>query len=208
LANPNNPTGTYFSQASLQAFLNAVPRSVIVVLDEAYFEYVHAADYTHGLVLQQQFDNLLVTRTFSKAYGLSGFRVGYSISNPAIADVLNRVRQPFNVASPSLVAAQTALPDSHYLQRAIDCNNAGMQQLCEGLRTMGLAFIPSVANFVSFDAGQHAAQVNQQLLERGVIVRPLANYAMPRHLRVSIGLEEENRKFLDALAQVLPAQKY
>ncbi|NNL57564.1 MAG: histidinol-phosphate transaminase [Pseudomonadales bacterium] len=207
LANPNNPTGTYFSQAALQGFLQALPRSVIVVLDEAYFEYVEAVDYSNGLALQQQFENLLVTRTFSKAYGLSGFRVGYSISHPAIADVLNRVRQPFNVASPSLLAAQIALSDGDYLQRAVACNNAGMQQLCAGLREMGLAFIPSVANFVTFDAGEHAAQINQQLLQRGVIVRPVANYAMPRHLRVSIGLEEENRKFLDALALVLQAQK-
>ncbi len=207
LANPNNPTGTYFSHNSLAVFLRALRSDIVVVLDEAYYEYAHAADYPDGQLLQRSHPNLILTRTFSKAYGLSGLRVGYSLSHPVIADVLNRVRQPFNVTSPSLLGAQVALDDDQHLQQGLDTNRAGMEQITTGLDTLGLEAIPSAANFVTFAPGIDAARVNQALLERGVILRPLANYHMPKHLRVSIGLEHENQKFLNELPAVLCALK-
>ena len=207
LANPNNPTGTDFSHNSLAVFLRALRSDIVVVLDEAYYEYAQAADYPDGQLLQRSHPNLILTRTFSKAYGLSGLRVGYSLSHPAIADVLNRVRQPFNVTSPSLLGAQVALDDDQHLQQGLDTNRAGMEQITTGLDTLGLEAIPSAANFVTFAPGIDAARVNQALLERGVILRPLANYHMPKHLRVSIGLEHENQKFLNELPAVLSALK-
>jgi histidinol-phosphate aminotransferase len=203
IANPNNPTGTYVGESELRHFLQQLPADVIVVLDEAYVEYVDQADYPNGLLLAREFPNLLLTRTFSKAYGLSGFRVGYGISNPDIADVLNRVRQPFNVASPSLVAALTSLDDSAYIDQTVATNRAGMQQLEAGFSQLGLDYIPSVGNFITFKCIADAGEMNQKLLQQGVIVRPIANYAMPEHLRVSIGLEEENSFFLQQLEKVL-----
>jgi len=205
IANPNNPTGTYVGEKALRHFLKQIPTHVIVVLDEAYVEYVQNSDYPDGLTLAREFSNLVVTRTFSKVYGLGGFRVGYSVSNPEIADVLNRVRQPFNVASPSLVAALASLEDDNYIDQAVSLNTAGMQQLEAGLSRLDLEYIPSAGNFVTFKCPSQAADINRQLLQHGVIVRPVANYAMPDHLRVSIGLEEENIFFLQQLEQVLGA---
>lgn len=202
LANPNNPTGTSFSEAELLAFMSKVPDNVLVVLDEAYFEY--AVDETHpdGISLLSRFDNLVVTRTFSKAYGLAGSRLGYAVSNPVIANVLNRLRQPFNVNSLAESAAVAVLNDEDYLERSREVNTSGMKQVTEGLSRLGLDFIPSTGNFVTFDAGMDGVECYQQLLKEGVIVRPIANYGMPGHLRVSIGLKEENQRFLEALAKV------
>jgi len=203
IANPNNPTGTYISRQALLALLDSVPASTLVVLDEAYFEYINAADYPDGLQLLDRYSNLVVVRTFSKAYGLSGLRIGYAISHPQIADMLNRVRPPFNVTSLSLVAAQAALEDRDYLARSVEENRSGMQQLTAGLSALGIEWIPSLANFISFRSPQPAALLNEALLRRGVIVRPLANYRLDDYLRVSIGTAEENGEFLVALEQSL-----
>lgn len=202
IANPNNPTGTYLNEAALVSFLDKLPKQIIVVLDEAYVEYVDQSDYPDGLALLKRYSNLVLTRTFSKAYGLSGFRVGYSISHPEISDVLNRVRQPFNVTLPSLTAACASLDDHSHLENAVTTNRAGMQQLIQGFNDLGVDYIKSVGNFITFKCAD-AMQMNQQLLHGGVIVRPLANYAMPNYLRVSIGLEEENAFFIEQLGRVL-----
>ncbi|MGK9064093.1 histidinol-phosphate transaminase [Stutzerimonas chloritidismutans] len=203
IANPNNPTGTWFGAEALAGFLAAVPERVLVVLDEAYIEYAEGGELPDGLAFLAQHPNLLVSRTFSKAYGLAALRVGYAICAPAIADVLNRVRQPFNVNSLALVAACAALNDTEYLARSRACNEAGMRQLEAGFSQLGLQWIPSRGNFIAVDLGFEAAPVNQALLREGVIVRPVAGYGMPTFLRVSIGTEAENARFLSVLAQVL-----
>jgi len=207
IANPNNPTGTYLSSSRLVSFLESVPDHIIVVLDEAYCEFIDESDYPNGLSLLAMFPNLIVTRTFSKAYGLAALRVGYAVSNPVITDILNRVRQPFNVNSFALAAATAVLSDTEYLEQSKKVNNAGLQQVEKGLKALGLNYIPSLGNFICFELAQEGGVVYQALLEQGVIVRPLANYGMPCHLRVSIGLEYENQRFLDALAIVLSSGK-
>lgn len=203
VANPNNPTGTWIERGELEAFLERVPEQVIVVLDEAYTEYVEASDMPNGLDYLAGYPNLLVSRTFSKAYGLAALRVGYGICQPAIADAMNRVRQPFNVNSLALAAAVASLADANYLAESRTVNREGMLQLETGLRKMDLEWIPSRGNFIAIDLGREAAPVFQALLREGVIVRPVANYGMPNHLRVSIGLKAENERFLQALAKVL-----
>lgn len=203
IANPNNPTGTAVGRDELVAFLRSVPASVVVVIDEAYTEYVIDPDFPNAVSLLDQFPNLVVFRTFSKAYGLAGLRVGYSVSSPHLADLLNRVRAPFNVSSLALTAAVAALGDQAYLERSRQLNQDGMQQLIKGCEALGLAFIPSLGNFLTIEVGHDAGNLYQRLLQEGVIVRPLAPYQMPNHLRVSIGLPEENAFFLDALKRVL-----
>jgi len=203
IANPNNPTGTWLPGAALRAFVESVPPDVVVVIDEAYFEYVDEADYPDSSQWLKDFPNLLVTRTFSKAYGLASLRIGYGISQPPLADVLNRVRQPFNVNSFAQRAACAALDDTEHLARAIEVNRAGMAQLVAGFNELTLPYIPSVGNFVSVDVGRDPAEVYEALLREGVIVRPVDNYGMPGYLRISIGLEYENRRCLDALGRVL-----
>ena len=203
LANPNNPTGTWFDTAALERFLAGVPERVLVVLDEAYIEYAQGGDLPDGLDFLPRFPNLIVSRTFSKAYGLAALRVGYALSSPQIADVLNRVRQPFNVNSLALTAAIAALQDDDYLAASRQLNDAGMLQLETGLRALGLRWIPSKGNFIAVDFARDAAPINQALLRAGVIVRPVAGYGMPSFLRVSIGTGAENSRFLSALAEVL-----
>ncbi|HEY0289049.1 MAG TPA: histidinol-phosphate transaminase [Pseudomonas sp.] len=203
IANPNNPTGTWFGPQALADFLADVPENVLVVLDEAYIEYAQGADLPDGLNFLADNPNLLVSRTFSKAYGLASLRVGYGLSSPVVADVLNRVRQPFNVNSFALAAATAALDDVDYVAESRRLNEAGMQQLQRGLREMGLTWVPSKANFLAVDLGREAASVYDGLLREGVIVRPVGGYGMPNHLRVSIGLPAENSRFLEALSKVL-----
>lgn len=203
IANPNNPTGTWFNQAALNAFLAKVPSDVLVVLDEAYIEYAADSDLPDGMAYLSRYANLLVSRTFSKAYGLAALRVGYAVSSKEIAEVLNRVRQPFNVNSLALVAACAALDDADYLERSRLVNSQGMQQLEQGFKQLGLTWLPSRGNFIAVDFKRNAAPINQALLEQGVIVRPIAGYAMPTFLRVSIGTNAENQRFLDALSTVL-----
>ena len=206
IANPNNPTGTFLSGADLHAFLSALPRNILVVLDEAYNEFLAAAKNYDSVAWLREFDNLIISRTFSKAYGLAGLRVGYALAHPQVADMLNRVRQPFNANSLALAAATAALDDADFVQRTFEINQRGMAQIEAGLRELGLDFIPSSGNFIAFRVAG-AAAIFRRLLELGVIVRPIANYEMPDWLRVSIGLESENEKFLSALQQSIKELK-
>ncbi len=204
VANPNNPTGTWVDAEALEAFLAAIPAETLVVVDEAYHEYLHGRPgYASALEWLDRYPNLVVTRTFSKAYGLAGLRVGYAVSCPEVAELLNRVRQPFNVNRPALAAAEAALDDEAHLTRAREVNEHGLEQLQEGLQRLGLGWIPSLANFLTVDLGQSAAPVYDALLRQGVIARPVAAYGLPNHLRVSVGLGEENERFLEALSRVL-----
>ena len=205
IANPNNPTGNWLEIAEIDAFLQKIPPSVIVVLDEAYHEYVNKVGYASGLTLVDRYPNLIVSRTFSKAYGLAGLRIGYCISNPQLADLLNRLREPFNVNALALAAAEAVLDDPDYLATSIAINSAGMQQMESGLRELGLSFIESAGNFIAVDFGRDAAQLYQAFLQEGVIVRPVAVYGMPTWLRISIGLPEQNDRFLASCKKVLAA---
>ena len=202
IANPNNPTGTFVPAPELEAFLADLPAEVLVVLDEAYSEYLPEKLRYDGFAWLKRFSNLVVTRTFSKVYGLAGLRVGYACAAPGVADLMNRVRQPFNVNSVALVAATAALDDVDFVRRSHELNLAGMRQVTEGLKRLGLQYIPSCGNFVSFRVGDGAG-VFQKLLRAGVIVRPIASYGMPEHLRVTIGLSAENERFLAALARAI-----
>jgi histidinol-phosphate aminotransferase len=203
IANPNNPTGTLLSQASLERFITVLPDTCVCVLDEAYFEFVNGRESIDSIDWLKKFHNLLITRTFSKAYGLAGLRVGYGLSSPEMADILNRVRQPFNNNSLALAAAEAALSDDEHLRRTIAVNTQGMLQLTQSFKKMGLEWIPSAGNFVSVDLKQEGQPVYEALLRKGVIVRPVGNYELPNHLRISIGTEPENELFLQALTETL-----
>ena len=208
IANPNNPTGTYLPNAQLEAFLEAVAQRhgtrVTVVLDEAYNEFLEPELRVDSVGLVKRYANLLVSRSFSKAYGLAGLRVGYAIAQPTLTDLMNRVRQPFNVNSLAQAAAIAALQDTEFLAKSFTVNREGKAQLQEGFTKLGLTFIPSFANFVLVKVGD-AARVNLELLKRGVIVRPVAGDGLPEWLRVSIGLPHENQTFLNALTAIVQA---
>lgn len=206
IANPNNPTGTWLTMEQIERFLAKMPSEVVVVLDEAYAEYVDKPGYRSGLELLSRYPNLVVTRTFSKAYGLAALRVGYGVSDSALADFLNRLRQPFNVNSLGLAAAEAALSDTDYLRESIAVNTAGMTQLEAGFAHLGLDYIPSAGNFIAVAVPGRAAKLYSSLLSEGVIVRPVAGYGMPDHLRISIGLKGENRRFLDTLERLLATE--
>jgi histidinol-phosphate aminotransferase len=203
VANPNNPTGTWSDRKSVRILLESIPEQVIIVIDEAYFDYVTDPDYANTIDWLGMFPNLVVTRTFSKAYGLAGLRIGYSVSRPEVADLLNRVRQPFNVNSIALKTAVATLDDRAHIEKSIKINTDGMQQLTQAFDSMGLHYIPSQGNFVCVDMQQPGAEIYNQLLKRGIIVRPIGNYGMPNHLRITVGLEEENAKFILVLAKIL-----
>ena len=203
LANPNNPTGTWLGEGELTGLLDRVPERVWVVLDEAYLEYVEAPGYPDGRALLDRYPNLIVTRTFSKIYGLASLRVGYALSSPLAADLMNRARQPFNVNSLALAAAVAALEDREFVRTSRDLNRTGMAQLTAGLDALGLARIPSAGNFVTVDLGRDPQPVFQAMLARGVIVRPVAEYGLPTHVRVTVGLPEENSRFLKVLAEAI-----
>ncbi len=203
IANPNNPTGTLLSQERVERFIAALPDTCICVLDEAYFEFVNSVGAVDSIEWLKKFPNLLITRTFSKAYGLAGLRVGYGLSSPEMADILNRVRQPFNNNTLALVAAEAALDDAEHLQATINVNAAGMQQLTAGFKQLNLEWIPSAGNFVLVDIKQSGQVIYDALLRKGVIVRPVGNYELPQHLRISIGTEAENKIFLQALTETL-----
>ena len=210
IANPNNPTGTMLTAAELELFLRRAPKNVVIVLDEAYNEYLDPALRCPSIAWLASFANLIVTRTFSKVYGLAGLRVGYAVCRPEVADLLNRVRQPFNVNNLAIVAAIAALTDHDFLRESYELNVAGMAQLLAGCRRLSLSWIPSYANFVTVEIPRRgnesqAGAVFQKLLRQGVIVRPLAGYGMPDHLRVTVGLASENSRFLEALEAVLKA---
>lgn len=208
IANPNNPTGTWITQDELEHFLEQIPESVVVVLDEAYLEYActEASDYPNGLSLLPRYNNLVLTRTFSKVYGLAAARIGYALSNVEITDLLNRARQPFNTNSLALSAATVALHEDEYIAESLHLNHEGLKQVTTGLTELGLTYIPTAGNFVTFSVEKEdisAEEVNRSLLSQGVIVRPIANYGMPDHLRVTAGLPEENALFLQALTATL-----
>ena len=202
IANPNNPTGTFVQAADLLAFLRALPGNILVVLDEAYNEYLPEACRYDSVSWLNEFPNLIISRTFSKAYGLAGLRVGYAFAHAQVADMMNRVRQPFNVNSVAQAAAVAALQDESFVKQTHELNQRGMEHITLGLKALGLEYMPSYGNFISFKIGNGLKRY-RRLLELGVIVRPIASYDMPDYLRVSIGLESENEKFLSALKQVL-----
>ncbi len=202
VANPNNPTGTYLPKAALERFVAGVPSRVAIVLDEAYTEYLDPALRCDSIAWVRHHPNLIVSRTFSKAYGLAGLRVGFAVAQPAITDLLNRVRQPFNVNSLAQAAAIAALGDDDFLARSLALNRDGLAQLQQGFERLGLRYVPSYGNFVLVEVGD-AASVNESMLRAGVIVRPVANYGLPNWLRISVGLRAENDAALAALASAL-----
>jgi len=202
IANPNNPTGTWLPPDAIAQFLERVPPEVIVVLDEAYNEYLEPDHSAPSVAWVERHPNLVVSRTFSKAYGLAALRIGYGLMHPALADVLNRVRQPFNVNSVAQAAAVAALGDMAYVEESRAINREGMRDIERGLARLGLAYTPSHGNFILVEVGD-GATTYRRLLEQGVIVRPVANYGLPRHLRVTIGLPHENARFLEALERAL-----
>ncbi len=198
IANPNNPTGTWIAPKTVRSFLEKIPADVLVILDEAYNEYLEPDARGDAVRWVEAFPNLVVSRTFSKAYGLAGLRIGYGFAHPQITDLMNRVRQPFNVSHIAQAAAVAALSDDEFVTQSTLLNRQGMHTITEGFRRLGLAWIPSHANFVSVQVGK-GAEIFRRLLKLGVIVRPLAAYGMSEHLRVTIGTEAENVRFLSAL---------
>jgi len=203
IANPNNPTGTLLNPTDLEAFIGALPDTCVCVLDEAYCEFVGGQSADNSIAWLKKYPNLLITRTFSKAYGLAGLRIGYGLSGPQLADILNRVRQPFNNNMLALAAAEAALTDTEHLQNTITANAQGMLFITEGFKNLGLEWIPSAGNFVLVDLKQPAMPIYEALLRKGVIVRPVGVYELPHHLRITIGTEAENQLFLKALAEVM-----
>ena len=208
IANPNNPTGTFEPYAAVKEFVAAVPPHVVVVLDEAYYEYLPAAARANTAAWIAERPNLIVVRTFSKVYGLAGLRVGYGLASAEAAELLNRVRQPFNVNSAAIAAAAAALGDDDFIAQTVAITDAGRQQLRSGIESLGMECLPAHGNFITFRLGgsDQAAAVNNYLLQQGVIIRPLAAYGMPEFLRVTIGLHTENERFLSALASWQAAQ--
>ncbi len=203
IANPNNPTGTWLSGSELRAFLKDTPGHVVVIVDEAYWDYVKESDYPDTTQWVNEFPNLVVTRTFSKAFGLAGLRIGYSVSSPEIADALNRVRQPFNTSIPAQAAALAALSDTLHMEKSVAVNNTGLTALSAALDDLGISYVPSVCNFVLADMGRPSGSIFEALLRAGIIVRPVDNYGLPNHLRISIGLPEENARLIRSLGEVL-----
>ncbi|TAM09564.1 MAG: histidinol-phosphate transaminase [Nevskiaceae bacterium] len=203
IANPNNPTGTWLPPAEIERFLERVPAQVPVVLDEAYYEYQDPELHVDSRRLLDRFPNLVVARTFSKVYGLASLRVGYGLSSPELADLMNRIRPPFNVNSLGLLAAEAALDDQAHVTRSVALNRSQRARLQHDLTTLGLRCLPSQANFVCFDCGRDSAPIHRGLLEAGVIVRPMASYSMPHFLRVTVGTEDQNTRFLGTLKKVI-----
>jgi histidinol-phosphate aminotransferase len=206
IANPNNPTGTFVPAARIEAFLKSVPDNVIVVLDEAYNEFLAPEQQFESAEWVRKYPNLMVSRTFSKAYGLAGLRVGFAIAQPALTDLMNRIRQPFNVNSLAQAAAIAALNDKQFLEQGARNNAAGYLQFVEAFEELGLEYVPSYGNFVLVRVGddnEAGARVNLALLKQGVIVRPVGNYGLPQWLRISIGLPQENAIFISALKKAL-----
>jgi histidinol-phosphate aminotransferase len=203
VANPNNPTGTWIEGDALVDFISGLPPTTLAVIDEAYFDYVQTPNYPNTALWLKRFPNLIVTRTFSKIYGLAGVRVGYGLSHPQVAELLNRVRQPFNVNGLAQCAALAALQDTEHVARSVEMNTQGLRELSRAFEARGLSFIPSVANFICVKVGQGAQQVYQALLREGVIVRPIASYELPEYLRITIGRGDDNRRVMRGLDKVL-----
>jgi histidinol-phosphate aminotransferase len=199
LANPNNPTGTWFGDAQLDHFVARVPADTLIVVDEAYCEYVDAPGLSTALRLADRHPNLIVTRTFSKAYALAGLRIGYFIAHPSVVAVIERLRESFNVNNIALAAAEAALADSAYLEKARDFNASERAWLRAGLDARGYAVLPSQTNFLLVDLGRDAADLERHLFGRGVIVRPMGGYGLAQTVRISVGSRAENQRLLDAL---------
>lgn len=204
LANPNNPTGTIFRKTAWETFLKQVRSDVLIILDEAYFEYVEAADYPNSLDYHQQGKALLTLRTFSKLYGLAGLRIGYGIADKEIISLMHRVRQPFNVNAPAQCGALAALDDREHVRRSLENNRQGLKYLTAEFARLGIEYVPSHANFILLRVGK-GEDVFNRLLAQGIIVRPMAGYQFPEYLRVTIGTMDENRKFIDGLRKAVGA---
>lgn len=203
VANPNNPTGSWITEQPLRALLRSLPPTTLALVDEAYFEYVAVPDYPDTSGWLSEFPNLVVTRTFSKAHALAGLRIGYALSHPDVADALNRVRQPFNVNSLGLVAAQASLGDRAHIAHSVESNRSGMLQITQALARLPVRVFPSAGNFLLVDCRKPAAQVYEGLLRLGVIVRPLTGYGLATHQRITIGTAQQNERLIDALGAVL-----
>lgn len=208
IANPNNPTGSWINQQSLKSFLQDVPSHILVIIDEAYYEYIDNSDFPDSLYLQRSFPNVIITRTFSKAYGLAGLRIGYSISDSNIASFLNNARDIFNVNSQALIAAQIALKDQDHILLSRTLNQQGLEQLKSGLKILNIKYLATITNFITIYLGQYAQKIYQILLENGIIVCSLNNYDLPSYLRITVGTLEQNASFLKALALALKTVHY
>jgi histidinol-phosphate aminotransferase len=205
IGNPNNPTGTMFTAQEFERFLDALPARVLVVLDEAYYEYVLRPDYSHSVDYVRAGRNIFVLRTFSKVHGLAGLRIGYGLGHPELIDAINRVRSPFNANLVAQVAALAALDDQEHVARSVESNRREMKFITEELTLLGVRYTPSVGNFLLVDTGRDCEEDFARLLHEGVIVRPMKLYAFPTSLRVTVGMHEENEKFLEALRRVTSA---
>ena len=203
IANPNNPTGTYNTKTQMNELLESIPDHVIVVIDEAYFEYVDKDDYSDGVELVKSGANVIATRTFSKIYGLAALRVGYGVMSAQMADYMNRVRQPFNTNLLAQIAAEAALDDDEFLNKVRDMNLKGMKYLEEQFTSMNIEYLPSVGNFILFKSPKDAKELYDQLLHKGVIIRPMGGYRLPKWLRATVGTIEENKRFIEALKELL-----
>lgn len=203
IANPNNPTGTWVEAPALRAFLAAAPASTLIVLDEAYFEYARLCGYEGGLAWVEEFPNLVLLRTFSKAYGLAGVRIGYAVSHPEVADALNRIRPAFNLSNVAQAGAMAALEDQAHVSAVAQRTVAERGRIEASLRAMGVGFLPSAANFLLVHLGPQALRIYEQLLRGGIIVRPMGGYDLPEYLRISVGLPEQNDRLLAQLHQLV-----
>jgi histidinol-phosphate aminotransferase len=204
IANPNNPTGTFTPHPELYKQLLKTPKHVIIVLDEAYYEYLSPEDQANTIDWLKDLPNLILVRTFSKIYGLAGLRIGYSISSPQITQLLNRIRQPFNVSTPAIAAATAALEDQHFVSESYNLNITGRQQLIKELESLELSCLPSYGNFVTIQIN-NAAEINQALLKRGIVIRPLTAYDMSNYLRATVGTQAQNQIFINSLREGLKA---
>jgi histidinol-phosphate aminotransferase len=203
LCNPNNPTGTIVHRNDFEGFIHSLPSDVVVVIDEAYMEFVRDPDYFSGVDYMDVNRPIVVLRTFSKAYGLAGLRIGYGIMPAVVADVLNRIRQPFNAGSLSQAGALAAIEDEAFLEKTVQMVHEGLDYLYEGLDALGVKYFPTQANFFLIDVQKDANTIFERLLRRGIIVRSMASYGYPEYIRVNVGLAEENARFLNALGAVM-----
>jgi histidinol-phosphate aminotransferase len=207
LANPNNPTGTMFTAEETDRFLEKVPEDVLVILDEAYCDYVEREDCSRSLDSVRSGRYLMVLRTFSKVYGLAGLRIGYGIGHPEVVDALNKMRSPFNVSTAAMAAAMAALDDAEHVRRSLEMNRRGVAFLQKELSALGLKVVSSFANFLYVETGNNAQEDFKELLKLGVIVRPLGFMGMPQGLRITIGTQEENERVVEALARRMAAAR-
>lgn len=207
ICNPNNPTGTYVPGELIADFISQLPRDLLVIFDEAYAEYVTASDYASGLSLLPEYPNVVVLRTFSKIYGLAALRIGYAMASPEIIGLLEKAREPFNVNRLAQIAARAALSDIEFLERSRQSNNAGIEQLLAGFARFDWEPVPTQTNFILVDTKRDARELFKQLLAQGVIIRPADIFGLPTYIRVTVGTEEENALFLQAVAKILADQE-